>query len=400
MRIGLLLDVYKPIINGITTFVSLHKRTLEEMGHEPWIITLGHTDYQDDEFRVVRSQAAPLSNTGYYINFGYNKEIRRLLRTMDILHVHHPFLSGAMAVTIGPRYGIPVIFTNHTRYDLYAQQYLPMVPATMSDTFMETFFPAFTQRCSLVVAPSAGIQQVLQRWGAQCQIEVVANGIDVERFYQPSWRTTRSAVGLPEGGPVAVFVGRMAGEKNVLTLLRAFAPVAREVPEARLLLIGGGPELDSFRQAAQGFGIGSQTIFAGPVPYDHMPGYLALADFFVTASISEVHPMTVLEAMASGLPVLGIDSPGVSDTVINDVNGFTAPNDYAALALKMLRLFTDQPLRARLAQGARTTSVSYNIRTTTQRYVELYEEQLRQRRPARPRWWRRLQVQSRFNLTD
>ncbi|MFZ1466799.1 MAG: glycosyltransferase [Anaerolineae bacterium] len=387
MRIALLLDAYKPIINGITTFVSLHKRALEEAGHEPWIITLGHTDYQDDEFRVVRSKAVPLSNTGYHINFGYNREIRELLRTMDILHVHHPFLSGAMATTLGPRYGVPVLFTSHTRYDLYAQQYLPILPATMSDTFLETFFPAFAQRCSLVIAPSAGIQEVLRRWGVQGRIEVVPNGIELEHFRAPDWHTTRSALGLSETGAVAVFVGRMSGEKNIQTLLRAFAPVTSECPDAHLLMIGGGPELDDFRKLTQEMGIASQVLFTGPIPYEHMPGYLALADFFVTASVSEVHPMTVLEAMASGLPVLGIDSPGISDTVVNGQNGFVVQHDYAALALKMLRLFSEPELRASLAAGARQTSTHYDIHTTTQRYVEIYEEQVRQRRPARRRWW-------------
>ena len=165
------------------------------------------------------------------------------------------------------------------------------------------------------------------------------------------------------------------------------APVAREAPNARLMLIGGGPELEDFRQTAQEQGIGSQVLFTGPVPYEQMPGYLALADFFVTASVSEVHPLTVLEAMAAGLPVLGIDSPGVSDTVVNGVNGFVVENDYAALALKMLRLFSEPDARASLADGARQSSLRYDIRTTTQRYVEIYEEQIRQRRPARRRWW-------------
>jgi glycosyltransferase involved in cell wall biosynthesis len=179
----------------------------------------------------------------------------------------------------------------------------------------------------------------------------------------------------------------MSGEKNIQTLLRAFAPVTSECPDAHLLMIGGGPELDDFRKLTQEMGIASQVLFTGPIPYEHMPGYLALADFFVTASVSEVHPMTVLEAMASGLPVLGIDSPGISDTVVNGQNGFVVQHDYAALALKMLRLFSEPELRASLAAGARQTSTLYDIHTTTQRYVEIYEEQVRQRRPARRRWW-------------
>ncbi len=380
MRIALLTDVYKPVLNGVTNFISLHKRELERRGHEAWVFTPGHTDYQDDEPRVVRSKAIPISDTGYHLSFGYDRRTRRLLQSMDILHAQHPFLSGIIAAAIGQRNGIPVVFTNHTRYDLYAQQYLPLLPPSLSETFLETFFPTFTQWCDLVIAPSRGIYDLLRSWGTRCRIEIVPNGIDVEAFLHPKIRHTRADVGIPEHARVAVFVGRMAGEKNVAFLLHAFAPVVEEVDDAHLLLIGSGPQLEEYRALANELGIQARVHFTGQVPYEEMPGYLILGDFFATASTSEVHPLTVLEALAAGLPVLGIRSPGIADTIEHEYNGLLASEDPAAFALKMARLFQDDDLRERLAQGARESSQRYSITRTTERILQLYQELIEAKR--------------------
>lgn len=377
MRVGLLSDTYFPVINGITNFVHLHQRELEGLGHEPWVFAPGNPADSDLDQRVVRYPAIPLARTGYYIGFGVNRPTREQLRRMDILHAQHPFLSGTIAARIRRRYGIPVVFTNHTRYDLYTQYYLPLLPPALSHTFLTTFFPAFTSQVDAVIAPSPSILALLREWGVKARIEVISNGIDVEAFRRPRLRFTRGQVGLPQEGPVVIFVGRMAAEKNVETLLRAFASVVKEiVPEVTLLLVGGGTHLEAYQALARDLQIAGRVVFTGPVPYEHVPGYLSLADLFATASTSEVHPLTILEAMAAGLPVLGIRSPGLVDTVENGVNGFVVDNDRAALALRLAQLLTDDDLRARLAEGAHRTAARFDIRRTSRQILALYESLL------------------------
>ncbi len=383
MRIGILTDIYKPMLNGVTNFVSLHKRELERQGHEVWVFTPGYTNYPDNEPRIVRSKAIPLSGTGYYLGFGYERRTRQILKEMDILHAQHPLLSGLIAVTFGRHYGIPVVFTNHTRYDLYAHHYLPHLLSSLSETFLGAFFPAFTQRCDLLIAPSLGLYEVLRAWGVLCRIEIVPNGIDVESFRVPQIRHTRSEVGIPEDARVAIFVGRMSVEKNVPFLLQAFALTAEEVSNAHLLLVGGGPELDDYSELAGELGISERVHFTDQVPYEDVPGYLALGDYFVTASLSEVHPLTVLEAMAASLPVLGIHSPGIADTVKHEYNGLLTSEDQRALASKMSLLFEDVALCKRLAEGARATSRHYSIENTTRRHIELYQELIEAKRQMR-----------------
>lgn len=377
MKIGLLSDTYTPVTNGVTNFVSVHKRALLAAGHEPWVITFGHTRYADPEPNVVRTRGLPLGSTGYYAGLGYGQVAREVLPTLDILHVHHPFLSGTLATRLSVRHDIPLVFTNHTRYDLYTTEHLRQLPAGPVDTALASFFEWFTQYCQVVIAPSAGIRRVLEKWNVQCPVTVIPNGIELEPFDNPPWRSTREAEGVPDDAVVAVFVGRMAPEKNVEFLLRAFAAAHQEVPAAFLLLVGGGPELRRYQATAQALDIGSRVRFTGAMPYTRIPGFLALADFFVTASVTEVHPLTVLEAMAARRPVIGIDSPGISDTVVNDVNGFVVAHNLPALAGNMVRLFRNAALRARLAEAAAHTSRQYDIQHTVQRHLELYEEVIR-----------------------
>lgn len=125
MRIGMMADIYKPHVSGITNDISLNKRVLEQAGHEVFIFTFGDLDYPDEETNVIRSPGLPLVDTGYYLNYRYSRKAKALLQTMDLVHVNHPFLSGRLALRYCRPLHIPIVFTNHTRYDLYAQAYMP-----------------------------------------------------------------------------------------------------------------------------------------------------------------------------------------------------------------------------------------------------------------------------------
>ncbi len=182
MRIGMMADVYKPHVSGITHYISLNKRYLEEAGHEVFIFTFGDLDYADDETGVIRSPGFPLVDTGYTLNFRYSRQAKALLQTMDLVHVHHPFLSGRLALRYCRPLRIPVVFTNHTRYDLYAQAYLPLLPEEISGTFLQTYMPPFCAAVDLVISPSAGMAGVLRGLGVTSPVEVVPNGVDLERY--------------------------------------------------------------------------------------------------------------------------------------------------------------------------------------------------------------------------
>ena len=379
MRIGQLTEVYKPVINGVTNCISLHKRVLESWGHRVFVFTLGYEDYEDEELYVVRSPAIPLSDTGYHLSFRLSRRARKKIKTMDVLHVHHPFISGRQAVSLGSRYGIPVVYTNHTRYHVQARYYTPFIPEGFSRAFLEAYLPGFTDQCDLVVVPSRGIEQVLRELGVTCHVEVVPNGVDVAQFQRPAAPLSKRDLGLADDVIVAITVGRLGPEKNLAFLLRAFTRIAADVPDLHLVVVGGGPELESLQEMVRLQGLASRVRLIGWVPYEQIPNWLAMGDFFAFASVSESHPLAVLEALAAGLPVLAIPCPGVEDTIVDGTNGLLSPEAADVFAMHMCRLATDPDLRACLATGARETCGQYDIHRTSAVLLAHYERLVEER---------------------
>ena len=389
MRIGMMLDMYKPHISGVTNYVALNKRFLEAQGHTVFVFTFGGEDYEDDELHVLRSPGLPLSvkDTGLQINLRYPLAAQRKVRSMDVVHVQHPFLSGQLALRYARARGVPVIFTNHTRYDLYAQHYLPsFIPGAVSQTFLQSYLPSFCQRCDLVIAPSAGVASVLRDLGVTAEVKVIPNGIDLSPFQVGTRTRTRAEVGLPEHDVVLMYLGRLGPEKNLAFLLRAFAGVAAACPGVVLALVGEGPETDNLRDQAQKAGVGDRVCFLGQVPYVDVPATLRLADVFVTASQTEVHPFSLIEAMAAGLPALGITSPGVGDTLVDGQNGSLSSPDLAVFTAKLVRLVMEPALRRGLAEKALESSRQYDIHRTAQLVLAEYER-LAGHRTQRLRGW-------------
>jgi glycosyltransferase involved in cell wall biosynthesis len=368
-------DVYKPHISGVTNYIALNKAHLEKMGHTVYVFTFGDLNYQDDEGNIIRSPGIPLLDTGFYINLRYTKYARQLLRSMDVVHVHHPFLSGSLALSYCKPRGIPVVFTNHTRYDLYAQAYLPVLADIIGETTMAGYLPVFCRNCDLVVAPSAGLRDVLVGFGVDATIEVVPNGVDLRPFQHPVDAVPRAEIGFGQDDVVLIYVGRLGPEKNINFLLRSFAGAIQAYDNIRLMIVGDGPERENLHDRVRHLEIAHRIYFSGFVAYEHLPRYLACADAFVTASVTEVHPLSVIEAMASGLPVLGIRSPGVGDTIEGGVTGLLAPSeDMAAFTAKMIRLATDRLLREEMGARAREAANQYAIERTTEMMVDRYTQ--------------------------
>ena len=126
------------------------------------------------------------------------------------------------------------------------------------------------------------------------------------------------------------------------------------------------------------------------IPYDKIPGYLAMCDAFVTASVTEVHPLSVIEAMGAGLPVMGIYSPGVGDSVEDGISGFLSTEDLPAFTAKLTRLCLNPDLRQKMGEAARQASTKYAIERTTQIMLEHYNHLVYNFRPRQRRWEVRL----------
>ncbi len=383
MRIGMFADMYLPHISGVTNHIALYKRRFEELGHEVFVFTFGDLDHADTEPNIVRSGGLPWGDTGWRAAVVFSPEARRLIQTLDVAHVHHPFQSGPLALMACRRHGIPLVFTNHTRYELYSDSYASFVPRGLRYWFIRQVLRRFCRAADLVIAPAASIAEWLGEFAGYRDAVVVPNGIDVERFANPAERRSREEFGFAPEDMVLVYAGRLGPEKNTEWLAREFARAAATEPRLRLLVIGDGPSADDARAVLAQAGVADRAHFTGLVDYALVPGYEAVADAFVTGSITEVHPLVVLEAMAAGLPVLAVSSPGIADTVTDGQSGLLAPGAAdGALAERMLAVARDAQLRERLRAGARAAADAYSFAHTADVVLAHYERLVCMRRKA------------------
>ena len=372
MRIGMMTDAYKPYVSGITNYIDLNKRYLEKAGHDVYIFTFSEPDHADDEPRVIRSPGLPLADTGFFLSLRYSREAKKLLQNMDVVHVHHPFLSGRLALHYCRPFQIPIVFTNHTRYDLYAQAYLPKLPEEVSESLLRAYMPSFCEAVNLVVSPSPGMEKILRQLDVESPIEIVPNGVELTHFFQAE-PLTRSDYGFEEKDVLLIYTGRLGPEKNLEFLLQAFAGVSQALENVRLLLVGDGPLKEDLKDLTGELQITGSVRFTGLIPYERLPGYLAMCDAFVTASVTEVHPLSVIEAMAACLPVMGIHSPGVGDTVEDGITGFLSTEDLPVFTAKLTRLCLQKQLRQKMGRAARKASNTYAIERTTKMMQKHYE---------------------------
>ncbi|HEY5731307.1 MAG TPA: glycosyltransferase [Anaerolineales bacterium] len=393
MKIGMMADTYKPYVSGITNYIDLNKRALENAGHEVYVFTFGNLEYRDDELRVIRNPGLPLSDTGFYLSLRYKTRHKKLLQTMDVVHVHHPFLSGRLALAYCRPANIPVIFTNHTRFDLYAQARLPLMPEEVSHGLLQAYMPNFCEEMDLVISPSRGMEKVLRGYGVEGIIEVVPNGVDLSRFHNAE-PVPRSEFGFTDDDILLVYAGRIAPEKNLEFLIQGFAGVSEIIPNVYLLIVGGGQKehVEEITPLPGEYGVQDRIRFFGMIPYDKLPSYLAMCDVFVTASVTEVHPLSVIEAMGTGLPIMGIDSPGVGDSVADGETGLLAKEDIASFTAKLTYLCLNRNLHKKFGAAARDASEQYSIERTTEIMLGHYSRLTQNTKPLKPKLDERLKT--------
>ena len=386
-----MVDSYKPYISGITNYVEINKRYLELAGHDVFVFTFGDVTQKDGEPRVIHSPGVPLSDSGFYLSMRYSRAAKKILQTMDVVHVHHPFLSGRLALRYCRPLQIPVIYTNHTRYDLYAQAYLPMMPDEVSHGLLQAYMPNFCKAMDLVITPSAGMEKILRQLNVDGPIAVVPNGVDLKSFHSAK-PLSRADFGYKDDDILLVYAGRIALEKNLPFLLESFKGISQAIPNVHLILVGSGAQQydDEIRSLVSEMQLSERARFTGRLTYDKLPAQLAMCDIFVTASVTEVHPLSVIEGMGAGLPIMGIESVGVGDTVLDGVTGFLATHDLPAFTAKLTRLCLDLNLRKQMSDSARKASSAYAIEHTTRIMLKHYERLVADSRPRKSSWRTRL----------
>ncbi|MFH0802886.1 MAG: glycosyltransferase [bacterium] len=387
MNIAVFTDAFYPQVNGVVTSLMNTSRELSRRGHRV-VLFAPKPDRKKaitEDFGDIRVVLAPGIKAPYYpdirLTWPFNGFVWKALREMkvDLLHFHVPFTLGAECILDGKLLKKPVVGTFHTFFG--EEEYLK-IAGKGNSKFLKglvwRYCLLFYNRCRAVVSPSRYTGEELVRQGLRMNPEIIPNGVlfDETALQEADvLSSVRGKYGLTEN--TVLFVGRVSREKSIDVLLRAACIAGESLPDFRLLIVGDGPAMEESKALAAELNLGEKAIFAGMIPHRELlkSGIFQASKLFVTASKSENQPMTILEAMLFGLPVVGVNQRGIPEMV--DGNGIVAEaDDPAAIAGACLSLLRYQDLRKRTGERSAILARSYDIRATTDQMEQLYERLL------------------------
>ena len=382
MRIGIFTDTYPPYINGVSTSVSMLENALRKKGHQVYIVTVNTENmrykYENDE-HIIRIPGVPIGIYDYRLTGVYPlKAINKIRKwNLDVIHSHTEFGVGTFARIIAKQYNIPLVHTYHTMYEDYVHYITKGYFNNTSKKIVEylTNFYCNQTATELIVPTKKTYDLFKEKYKYTRNVHIIPTGIEVEKFYKENTdpkklEEIRKKHGLNKGDFVILYVGRLGQEKSVDVLIESHQELAREY-KAKLLIVGDGPDMDTYKNLVHKLKIDDNVIFTGKVPWTEVTLYYQIADIFATASKSETQGLTVIEAMAASLPVVAVDDESFRNVIIDGLNGhlFDTKKEYK----KYVKSFIDEPSKLQqFSKQARINADTYSSKYFAERVLDVY----------------------------
>jgi len=347
MKIGLFTDTYYPQINGVVTSIKMLEKQLRRMGHQVYIFTTSYPTIKDQEETVFRLPSIPfLFCPSYRVGSIYSPKLVKTIRALqlDLIHTQTEFCLGIFASILARQLGLPLVHTYHTMYKDYVHYLAQGKNQGILPVLAKKLSKGFCNQVSRVIAPTVKVEEILKEYGVKKPISVIPSGIDLKPFLKQTHErekieALKSALGIPLGDPVILFIGRIAKEKSIDVLLRAMVELAKKLPRAKLLIVGDGPVKTELEDLCLQLGIQDLVIFAGEQPWADIGKYYQLGDVFVSASTTETQGLTMIEAMAAQLPVVAKYDRNLEDMITDRETGriFQRDEDLPGILLDVLQ---------------------------------------------------------------
>lgn len=354
LNLAVVTETYPPEINGVAMTTGRIVRAMQARGHQIQLIRprQGAQDVGGAEPNLqhilkpsVRIPRYPDLRMGLPARASLLKLWRG--KRPDIVHLVTEGPLGWSGLSAARALKIPVISDFHTNFHSYSRHY----GLTCLHGVIAHYLRSFHNRTRLTLVPTHSMRERLAHAGYR-RLKVLARGVDTQLF-TPARRSDalRASWGVQPTDLVVLYVGRLAAEKNLPTVVRAFAAIRARQPSAKLVLVGDGPLRDSLARSLP------DAIFAGMRSGVELATYYASGDIFLFPSLTETFGNVTLEAMASGLAVIAYDDAAAHDLITHRKNGLLAPFDVAPAFCALATELSLEPARVQQLGGvARETA--------------------------------------------
>lgn len=398
MKVLIACDLYWPTINGIATFSRNLATGLAKRGHEVIVVAPSQTGKKykevDKNYVVMRTASVPfLPINGVRVSVSPYLEVRKIIKDFrpDVIHVQTPLMIGLAAMQVGERCNVPMVSTNHAMSEnlLENMRFLSPVARPMNRLLKE-YVRLIHRNVSYMTLPT---QSAIEIFGDMVHkmpmpIEAVSNGIDLKRFTpQHVPKSFYDRFGLPTDKQIVVYVGRLDSEKHISVLVKAFAHVLKAQHDAHLLIVGQGNDSDNLQELARDLDISRSVTFTGRVSDEDLPVLDRIGTMYCMTSPAELQCIAMLEAMASGQPVVSVDAGPLKELCQDGRNGYLCKlDDDKDMAKKIIMILNDPELREKMAKKSLAIAKTHNLEYTLNRFEAIYAQVIASPRIKRSRF--------------
>ena len=341
MRIGMFTDTWLPAIDGVIISIQKFKEGLEDRGHEVFIFApedrTGRLEPDDHTFLFKARTFGPYPD--YRMALFPTTRMNRLIQENDIelLHNHALAFMGVKSMFASRKLELPILLHFHT-WVTEATQYYPIrLNENLLIKLTWRYLRSLCRRSDGVVAPSrTAIEELRELVPDMRYTDFLSPGIDFERFNPGANGTEIRAKHDLKDSEVIIHVGRVSKEKNLGLVLDALPLIKKVKPKAKLMIVGDGPAMGDYKRMVAEKGLQTDVLFTGFVSDELLPGYYACADAFVMTSMFETLGIVMTEALATGIPVAGVNHRVVPEVVKHGYNGYLFEPDPQDCAEKLV----------------------------------------------------------------
>lgn len=364
-------DSFHPTVDGAVVAMETISRGLEDRGHEIVVLAPDTPNRPSLRRKVHYLPAMEFKHyPGYRVVFSPGDMLEFLRKEkVDLIHSHGIASMGILSLTAAKALKVPHVLTFHTMANEAIKHYSPM--PLRDDLMVELvwlYLRNLLKRPEVVIAPSAPIRDELVANGVKMKAcEVVPTGVDCSRFTPENYdKAFLERYGLL-GKRVLLHVGRLSKEKQLDIVLNAVAKLAPRIPDLRLLVVGKGPAEDEYRALAKRLRVDDRVTFAGFLSDADLAKAYASAEALVISSTFETQGLVVLEALASGTPVVGMRCRAIPEFVKEGKNGCLFDEDSCPEAIERCLARADS-----MMMSAVSSAREYSVEASTAKLERAY----------------------------
>lgn len=387
VRIVLFTDIFLPSIDGVTISLKLLCKGFTAAGHQVLLVSPTKPEEPEPELKGVEIFKVASVDSLMYPDFRlalFSPTLWVKLRQFkpDLVHVATPGPLGVTGLVYAEITGRACVGAFHTYF--MKPEYLRIIGITYgADTLSRILWQLSRRiydRFDEIISPSKTVKADLLAHGFSDKISVIPNPIDVETttanpdFAQQFLKKHQLA-----GKQLVMYVGRLSKEKNLSQLLKVAQRVVQQKPTTRFVIIGDGPHRSELEALAAELGIRESVVFAGKIPHAVLltSGLLAYGTIFASCSLSEVQPMSFIEASYFGLPLVLADTEQNQECLAN--NGVAVPADNPdAFAAAIIKILDDSKLQQQYAVASKKFAKKRVLSDIVKKHIKLYESLIKE----------------------